>query len=156
MAAVLQSATPLFRVTADTVGVHDLTYGSCSPEFYAFYLGDPQHPSGRAALAGALESYGIDDIDIPAPVNIFQNTPAGPDGRITYQTVAGPAGDYLELRALRDCLIAATACPCDIARGQHPERQRCRPDTHPAPAAHLTAGAISIRSAVQRPLLSGG
>lgn len=111
---------PLLEVTADTVGVHDATYGSCSPEFYAFYLGDPGHPSCRAAFTEALRPYGIGDADLPAPVNFFQDTRAGADGTIVYNPAAGRAGDYVELRALQDCLIAATACPCDISHGKVP------------------------------------
>lgn len=111
---------PLLEVTADTVGVHDATYGSCSPEFYAFYLGDPGHPSCRAAFAEALRLHGIGDAEMPAPVNFFQDTRADADGTIVYSPAAGRAGDYVELRALQDCLIAATACPCDISHGSVP------------------------------------
>lgn len=112
---------PLFEVIADTVdGVHDLTYGSCSPEFYDFYVSDPAHPSCRAAFAEALGAYGIGDGDLPAPVNCFQDTRAGADGAIGYRPGAGRAGDYIELRAIEDCLVAATACPCDIAHGSTP------------------------------------
>lgn len=60
-------------------------------------------------------------------MNIFQNTPVGPDRRVTYQAAESRAGDYVEMRALRDCLIAATACPCDIARDSVPSVNRAAP-----------------------------
>ena len=50
---------------------------------------------------------------VPDPFNVFQRTAVAPDGRLeTLEPLSGP-GDFVELEAQADCLVALTACPQD-------------------------------------------
>ena len=61
----------------------------------------------------AVEPYGLEYLDIPDPINLFQSTRPKADGTIDYQPAATKAGEYIALRALMDCLVAISACPFD-------------------------------------------
>jgi hypothetical protein len=64
-------------------------------------------------LTQAVVPYGLGYLDIPDPVNLFQNTRPKADGTIDYQPAAAQAGEYISLKALMDCLVAISACPFD-------------------------------------------
>ncbi|KAJ9648242.1 hypothetical protein H2199_001095 [Coniosporium tulheliwenetii] len=101
--------TPIFRITADTVKVHDMTFMSCNPSFYK-KLGYPSsHRSCSQNIAEAMAAWGLDEMDIRAtdPLNLFQNTP-----NYTIKALgSSKAGDYVEMEALRDCVVAVSCCP---------------------------------------------
>ena len=105
--------TPLAQIEADTVGVHDLTYASCSPALYRA-VGAPGHRSCQENFTEVLAPYGIGSWRLPDPFNIFQNTPINPDGTYRVATPPSKAGDYLTMRLLRDALCAVSACPFDL------------------------------------------
>lgn len=108
---------PMFEFIEDRAnGVHDLQYAPCSNAIYVA-LGHVGHRNCRDNLTEAVKPYGLDYLDIPDPVNLFQNTRAKLDGTIDYQPTAGKAGDYVALRALMDCIAAVSACPFDLAVG---------------------------------------
>jgi len=105
---------PLVRITEDTVGEHDFLFSSCSPYDYPlrFALTTP-HASCLAILAQVLAPHGIGEPMIPDPFNIFQRTLIAADGRLETQAPLSRAGDFVELVAEDDCLVALTACPQD-------------------------------------------
>lgn len=105
---------PLLRITEDTVGEHDLLFSSCSAHDYRvrFGLTEP-HASCLAILSGVLAPYGIAEAMIPDPFNVFQRSVVGPDWRLETRAPLSKAGDYIELEAAEDCLVAVTACPQD-------------------------------------------
>ena len=106
----LQNA--MFEILEDRAkGSHDLLFAPCSPQFYAVLGESPSHPNCRENLAGAVESFGIEYIDVPDPVNLFQYTRPQADGSIEGRPSPTEAGDYIELRALMDCIVAVSACP---------------------------------------------
>lgn len=105
---------PMFEITEDmSKGVHDLLYAPCSSALYAMHGGDSMHPNCRNSLVNAVESYGISYLEIPDPINLFQSTRPRPDGTINYGTPAIKAGEYIEMKALADNLVAVSACPFD-------------------------------------------
>ena len=71
------------------------------------------HRNCRDNLTQAVAPYGLGYLDIPDPVNLFQNTRPTADGTINYQPAAAQAGEYMALKALMDCLVAISACPFD-------------------------------------------
>lgn len=105
---------PLLRITEDTVGEHDLLFSSCSAYDYRARFGlTTPHASCLGILTGVLAPYGVSEPMIPDPFNIFQRTEITPDwGLVTREPLSGP-GDFIELRAEADCLVALTACPQD-------------------------------------------
>jgi uncharacterized protein YcgI (DUF1989 family) len=107
---------PMFEVVSDdTGGVHDMTHAPCSREFYAITANAPDHPNCRDNLLGAVEPFGITDDTLPNTVNLFQNTPPGPDGATAGGPAAAKAGESIVLRALMDCFGAVSSCSVDSA-----------------------------------------
>jgi uncharacterized protein YcgI (DUF1989 family) len=82
----------------------------------------------RDNLTKAVEPYGLGYLDIPDPINLFQNTRPKADGTIDYQPAATEAGEYITLKALTDCLVAISACPFDgEIDGKRPNSPKCTP-----------------------------
>ena len=104
-------ATRLMTITADTCGVHDLISGSCSEYTNAFRYGVRGTPNCRSNFERALRPYGIPLAEIPYSFNIFMNTPISTGGATGIQEPKSKPGDYLDLRANIDLLIAISNCP---------------------------------------------
>lgn len=106
---------PMLTVIEDTVGKHDLLFPSCSPAMYkAQYQITEYHPSCSENLAKAVEKYSIQET-LPQPFNIFMNTNAVANG-ITVDEPLSKAGDFIELKAEMDLIIAISACPVEESR----------------------------------------
>jgi uncharacterized protein YcgI (DUF1989 family) len=120
---------PMFEIVEDLAkGVHDLQFAPCSSALYAATVGDPMHRNCRDNLTQAVAPYGLGYLDIPDPVNLFQNTRPKADGTIDYQPAAAQAGEYIALKALMDCLVAISACPFDgEIDGKRPNHPTCTP-----------------------------
>lgn len=135
---------PLFTLLEDTTsGIHDTLFGCCD-RFRMHNLGYPdfEHAScaenmhvalARAAAAAAADndndlftpgSICISDEWTPDPLNVFMNVPitTGLDrdsggGKIECVPPESKAGEYIVLRAERDCLAIMSACPNDLIEG---------------------------------------
>jgi len=106
---------PMLRVVADTVGVHDLLLAPCDPRLYRDVYGYKGfHRNCLDNLTEALVPYGIRAWQIPAPINIFQNTPPQPDGRLALQPSVSKSGDYVVFQALQNLIGALSSCPMDL------------------------------------------
>lgn len=104
----------LLKITADSVGEHDLIFSSCSEYDYRVRFGfTTYHNSCLSILTNRLAPYGLLEHQIPDPFNIFQRTAIGPDGSIETLEPRSKAGDFIEFQAEEDCLMALTACPQD-------------------------------------------
>lgn len=104
-------ATQLMTITADTCGVHDLISGSCSEYTNAYRYGVRGTPNCRSNFERVLTPYGIPLAEIPYSFNIFMNTPISSEGVTGIQEPKSKPGDYLDLRANVDLLIAISNCP---------------------------------------------
>jgi uncharacterized protein YcgI (DUF1989 family) len=107
--------TPLFRITRDDVGTHDMIVPCCDPERYGRDYDQPDHPSCLASLERALADFGS---DFAAPGesawNVFMNN-RHEDGRIvTHEPEHGP-GSAIDLDVLEDVVVALSACPQDLS-----------------------------------------
>lgn len=103
--------TKLMTIVADTVGVHDLISGSCSKQLNSIRYGVRGTPTCRGNFVKALEPYGIPLGEIPYSFNIFMNTVIRPDGSANIQEPRSKAGDYIDLRAEVDQIVAISNCP---------------------------------------------
>ncbi|MBI1993640.1 MAG: urea carboxylase-associated family protein [Deltaproteobacteria bacterium] len=116
-------------------GTHDLQKGMCSGyrfqlakqegKLRAYYHRDykedeiPDHGCYEN-LSRALAAYGIAPEDIPNPFNLNQHMKIdGATGRMEHTTVRAKPGDYVELRAEMNLLVALSACP-DMPVGGKP------------------------------------
>lgn len=105
---------PMLEIIEDRVGKHDLLFPACSPLMYKYqYRISEYHPSCLENLSCALERYGISEADIPDPFNIFMNAEVSKNGRISISEPLSIPGDYIELAALMDLIVAVSACPVE-------------------------------------------
>jgi len=104
------SGSPLFKVVADAVKVHDMTFACCYPEIYA-ELGFPNHRSCSQNIAEAMAPWGIEShLEVKGPFNCFQNTPFyAKKGAL----MCSRPGDLIEFEVMMDCVVAVSSCPWD-------------------------------------------
>ena len=110
---------PMFTITADTVEhqpnskgtvSHDLLFGRCN-----WRVRKEQYNSDingcQENIAGVIAAYGLEPEDVHDPLNIFMNTALNEAGKPIFVDPDAVAGDYLELQAEMNCLVAASICP---------------------------------------------
>lgn len=106
---------PILTVTADSSpGRHDTLIAACSRRMYERVGRGSDHANCTGNLAAALAAHGIPSTATPSPWNLFMQAPVREDGRIDYVRPISKPGDYVELRAETDCLLAFSACPDDV------------------------------------------
>lgn len=103
---------PILTVLSDTVGQHDFINPACRAEMYELLYGKKEHASCYQNLNHALEAYGIPSPDQYYSLNLFMNTVIKPSGQISVERPKSKPGDYIELRAEMDIIVAISACPC--------------------------------------------
>ncbi len=102
---------PMLTVEDDSVGRHDILHPPCSRWMYMFQYGiKDSHPSCLENLSNALSEFGIYEYVISTTLNIFLNTRILPNGRIHIEEPLSNPGDYIELRAEIDMIMAISAC----------------------------------------------
>jgi len=115
------------------VGTHDLQKGMCSgyrfklaqqenrlAEYYPRDIKEIPDHGCYENLSKAVASYGIIPEDIPSPFNLNQHMIIdGKTGKMEHTQVRPPEGNYMDLRAEMDLLVALSACP-DLAVGGKP------------------------------------
>jgi uncharacterized protein len=122
-----RSGAPLMTMIADGfegLGTHDMQFGMCSRARHeraaaegrlAEYLHtEPRVPTHGCAenLTSACGPWGIAYVDIPSPVNLFQNMVIDQaTGRMQRTQVRPAAPVNLDLLAETDLLVAFSACP---------------------------------------------
>ena len=104
----------MFTIIEDTCGVHDLLIGACSPEVYEKKYGVKGHNSCVDNFVRALAPYGLERKDIPMNLNIFMNCPIQEDGTYSIDFPKSRRGDFMDLRADMDCIVAVSNCPSDL------------------------------------------
>lgn len=110
----------MFTITADTVKPrpsplggrsHDLLWARCSAELWKVREGLDNAPSCQDNLARAIAPFNLTVHDVHDAFNIFMKTGLDAHDRLFQEDPESEAGDYLELRAERDCLVAVSSCP---------------------------------------------
>lgn len=105
---------PLLTLVEDnSPGPHDMLFPACNPALYD-HFGLPGHPNCRDNFTSALRAAGVVAAFLPDPVNLFQNSPPQPDGRLEVLASRNPPGGNVVLRAETDLLIVLTACSVDF------------------------------------------
>ncbi len=105
-------STPLARIIGDTVGVHDLLLAPCSRAMFE-RRGQFDHASCHENLSRGLAAFGLAEDDVIATLNAFMDVRVeGNDLRI--YPPPSRAGDYVELQAETDLLVAISACSSEL------------------------------------------
>lgn len=104
-------ASRMFTIVADTCKVHDVLAGACSSYTNRVRYGVQESANCRDNFASVLTRYGIGWKDVPYAFNIFMNVPVKSDNSLVIEEPASKAGDYVDLRAEMDCLVAISNCP---------------------------------------------
>ena len=112
---VNQNREPVLEIVRDDVGVHDLLFCACSPALYRQRFGFTDHRSCRMNLLEALAPYGVEELQIPDPVNLFMKTPPRPDGEFDFNPAPSRPGDRIVFRCLVDVVAAVSSCPMDLS-----------------------------------------
>jgi uncharacterized protein len=96
----------MFSIVEDTCGAHDALVGGsgCAS-------GGPGHRNTRANFVAAAGKLGLDRRDIPAALSLFSPVSVGPDGAFAWQQERKASGDFIDLRAEMDVLVAISNCP---------------------------------------------
>ena len=106
---------PLMTITQDTPvpgGIHDLHAGMCSRLGYEKFGWEfPEDGGCWELLSKAVKPYGIAPEGIPQPFNPFMNTYFDNNGEMVIDEPVSRPGDFIELRAEMDLIVAMTACP---------------------------------------------
>ena len=104
-------SNPMLNIVDDPVGRHDFLHPPCSREMFRISYGDNDpHPNCLDNLADCLEPFGIAAARIPIAFNMFMNTEISTTGTITVKPPLSKSGDYIELQARMDLIVAVTAC----------------------------------------------
>jgi len=104
----------MLRVIEDTVKNHwCIMGGRCSPRIYAIREREPEHRSCQSNLDEALMEFGLNGEDIGDVFNVFMNVEISQDGCFVIKPPTAEKGDYIEMRAEMDCIVAVSACPSD-------------------------------------------
>lgn len=105
----------MFTLIEDTCGVHDLLIGHCSPEVFEKNYGVKGHNSCADNFVRALAPWSIKRKDIPMNLNVFMNCPIDDDGSYWIDFSKSRRGDFVDLRADMDCIVAISNCPMEFS-----------------------------------------
>jgi hypothetical protein len=105
---------PMVTIIADTLGRHDFLLTPCSLEmFHKLYGVKGHHPSCFENLVKAFKPFGIEPDQIPTTLNIFMYVDVGPSGKVEVRPPLSKPGDYIDLKAEMDLIVAVTACSAE-------------------------------------------
>jgi hypothetical protein len=102
----------LFSVIEDTSGAHDVLVGGSSAASTAKRFGDdPGLRNTRTNMILAAAKFGLDQRDIAPLFTLFAPVSVRQDGAFQWRDGVRAAGDFVELRAEMDLLVALSNCP---------------------------------------------
>ncbi|MBI4317980.1 MAG: DUF1989 domain-containing protein [Chloroflexi bacterium] len=105
----------LATIVDDTCGVHWFGGGFCNEEVNAVRYGVHGTVNCRDNLIAAMKGYGLTgaDIQVDACFCPFMNAPYAPDGSFMIQEPVSKPGDYIDLLAEMDVILAISNCPSE-------------------------------------------
>ncbi|MFM8681959.1 MAG: urea amidolyase associated protein UAAP1 [Alphaproteobacteria bacterium] len=101
----------MLTVIEDTCGFHDTIGGCCSAEANRLRYGVWPSPNCRDNFLEAIRPFGLDRRDIVANINFFMYVPVGQDGQMAIVDGRSKPGDFVDLRAEMDLIVAISNCP---------------------------------------------
>jgi len=103
----------LLTVIDDTVQVHYCVNGGmCNPMAYSIRGVKGYHNNCLDIIARAIRPYGLTP-EVSDIFNVFMNVDIDEKGVFVIKPPVSKKGDYIDLRAEMDCLVAVSCCPMD-------------------------------------------
>lgn len=100
----------LFSIVEDTSGMHDAVVGGSSPDSNRNRYGTARHRNTRENLLLATAKLGLDCRDVHPCISFFAPVVVGDDGRFEWKEDVRQPGDFIDLRAEMDLLVALSNC----------------------------------------------
>ena len=108
---------PILTLEADdSPGIHDMLCAACDPTRYQGLGVEGWHASCQENLLGALRQLGVEQVEVPQPINLFMNIPVGADAELAFLPAQTRPGDSTTFRAELDCYVVVSACPQDLVQ----------------------------------------
>jgi urea carboxylase-associated protein 2 len=105
----------LMSFVEDTSGKHDAICGASTEKSNAAKYGQGENfspfPNARDRFLLALLKFGLGKKDIPPNINLFKHVRINDDGGLKWIENAGKSGEYVELRADMNVLVAVVNSP---------------------------------------------
>jgi uncharacterized protein YcgI (DUF1989 family) len=113
---------PIFEITHDDVGIHDLITAMCDARRYRIDYGVENHRSCRTNFVEVLAEWDVEEWEVPDVINFFQNSPIRLDRTFGNEVPTSKPGDKIVLQVLMDAIVGISACPQDLnpCNGFHP------------------------------------
>jgi hypothetical protein len=106
---------PILTLVEDTSGgVHDTLLAACDRYRYELLGCTEPHDNCTDNLHAALAAAGIAIPATPSPLNLFEHSAHGADGRLEIAPPVATPGSHVTLRAEMDALLVFSACPQDL------------------------------------------
>lgn len=105
----------LFSIIEDTTGAHDTIVGGSTPASNARKYGDPSLRSTRDNMLLAAGKHGLGLRDLAPVIALFAPVIVDADGRLAWRDGIVQAGDFVDLRAELDLIVAISNCPHPLA-----------------------------------------
>ncbi|MBI4257966.1 MAG: urea carboxylase-associated family protein [Thaumarchaeota archaeon] len=104
----------MFTIMEDKVGVHGLITGNkCSIPLYRARDKLNTHANCQDNLSDAIRPYGLTPDDVGDVFNVFMNLEVDERNVPVIKSPVSKKGDYIDMKAEMDCLVAISACPGD-------------------------------------------
>ncbi len=105
----------LFSIIEDTTGAHDTIVGGSTPASNARKYGNPALRSTRENMLLAAGKHGLGLRDLAPVITFFAPVVVAKDGRLSWRDGFVTAGDFVDLRAELDLIVAISNCPHPLA-----------------------------------------
>lgn len=112
---------PMFTIVADTVQqvpsprggrTHDLLFARCSRGLWRVVDGRTDAPNCQDNLTAAIAPFGLGPGDVHDAFNLFTKTGIDPEDHTLFiEACDSRQGDYVDLYAEMDCIVALSSCP---------------------------------------------
>ena len=105
----------LFSIVEDTTGAHDTIVGGSTPASNLRKYGHSDLRSTRENMLLAAAKHGLGLRDLAPVITFFAPVAVGEDGSLGWRDGLVKAGDFVDLRAELDLIVAVSNCPHPLA-----------------------------------------
>ena len=116
----------LASITADTCGAHDSIAGGSTPESNLRRYGMPELRNTRDNFVLAASKHGLGARDVAACTTFFAAVQVDSSGRFVWREDVVEPGDFIDLRAEMNLIVALSNCPHPLSAGASPEAHPVR------------------------------